>query len=382
MKSQDESSPEITERKRTEEALRENEERFWQMAQNVKVVFWLSDLKIDRIFYVSPAYEEIWGQSCESLYENPKSFLDPIHEEDRELALIALRGFEEGKWNVEYRIVRPDGAIRWIEDRGFPIKNQSGTFYRMAGTATDITERKRAEEKLLQSERLAAIGEMVAGLAHESRNALQRGQAALERLALQFERHPEASTLIPKGRELIAAIQQAQEDLEYVYDEVKAYAAPLTIRRGMFDLGKIVQEAWNYLASELERREISFRQGKIDLDLHCEVDPVPMRQVFRNILENSLSACSDPVEITVAWCEAEISAHPAIQISLHDNGPGLTPEAKEKIFLPFYTTKTKGTGLDMAIARRIVEAHAGHIRIDEGSGQGTRTVITRPRKTR
>lgn len=139
-------------------ALGESEQRFRQIAENIHETFWLTPVDGSKMLYISPAYEAIWGRSCESLYLDPRSFIAAIHPED-EARIVELLGRDrERDFEVEYRIVRPDRSIRWIRDRAFPIKDKSGHFYRIAGIAEDITERKLAEEKLkATSEQLRAL---------------------------------------------------------------------------------------------------------------------------------------------------------------------------------------------------------------------------------
>ena len=114
-------------------------------------------------------------------------------------------------------------------------------------------------------------------------------------------------------------------------------------------------------------------------DPRCAVDPFRLEQVFRNILENSLAACRDPVKIEIQCTAAEIDGHPALRVAVRDRGPGLDGEQKRRLFEPFFTTKTKGTGLGLAIAKRIVEAHGGWIAVGEASGPGTEIILTLPR---
>ena len=136
----------ITERKHAEERLRESEERFRQIAENIHEVFYSSDLRNGRMLYISPGYEEVWGRPVQSLYEDPHSFLESIHPDDRARMLDSLERQQQGEQTeLEYRIVRPEGRLRWIQDQAFPLKDEAGEVYRVIGTAIDITERKRAE---------------------------------------------------------------------------------------------------------------------------------------------------------------------------------------------------------------------------------------------
>ena len=144
----------ISDRKRAESALGESEERFRQLAEHIKEVFWITDPTKTQMIYISPGYEEIWGRSCASLYASPQSWLEAVHPEDRPLVKEdALNKQASGAYDKQYRIQRPDGSIRWIWDRAFPIRDASGTVYRIAGFAEDITDRKRAESALEDAER-------------------------------------------------------------------------------------------------------------------------------------------------------------------------------------------------------------------------------------
>ncbi|MHB8482695.1 MAG: two-component system response regulator [Nitrospiria bacterium] len=139
----------ITEKKRVVEQFEESELRFRQIAENIREVFWISDPQKKEIFYISPAYEEIWGRTIQSVYEEPKSWFDAIHPDDRSRVFdAAVKRPVSGKYDEEYRIVRPDGLIRWIRDRGFPVKDKTGQVYRITGIAEDITERKAQQDEL------------------------------------------------------------------------------------------------------------------------------------------------------------------------------------------------------------------------------------------
>ncbi|WP_427159807.1 PAS domain S-box protein [Aliinostoc sp. HNIBRCY26] len=155
----------ITERKLMEEALRASEEKFRYFAENTHALFWMADIGSGENLYVNPAYEKIWGRSCESLRQNPSSWLDSLHPEDRDRVLDKIERQKRGEpTNEEYRILRPDGTVRWIWDRGFPICNAQGTIYTYGGVAEDITERKKTEDSLRQSEERLSLALKSAGM--------------------------------------------------------------------------------------------------------------------------------------------------------------------------------------------------------------------------
>jgi len=129
------------------EEMRQGEERFRQLTENINEVFWMSDPSSGKIFYVSPAYERVLGRSCQSAYEDPRTVANAIHPEDRDRVLARLPNQAKGDFDEEFRIVRPDGSVRWLRDRAFPVRDARGDVYRIAGIAEDITERKRAEDQ-------------------------------------------------------------------------------------------------------------------------------------------------------------------------------------------------------------------------------------------
>jgi PAS domain S-box-containing protein len=146
-------STDITERKQAEQALRSSEEKFRQLAENIREVFRIMPIAGDEGLYVSPAYEEIWGRSMESIYRNPESWREAVHPDDLEQAEhMAAHQLLGESVEVEYRIQTPDGRQKWIRDRAFPVRDQSGELIRVAGIAEDITERKCAEQSLRSSE--------------------------------------------------------------------------------------------------------------------------------------------------------------------------------------------------------------------------------------
>ena len=162
----------ITARKQTERALRQSEERFRQIAESIREVFWITEPRENKLVYISPAYEEVWGRSCRSLSTVSRTWLDTVHPEDRgrliEAAVTVQAG---GDYDLEYRIVRPGGEIRWVRDRAFPIANVSGEVYRVAGVIDDVTERKQALEQIKTSLREKEV--LLKEIHHRVKNNMQ-----------------------------------------------------------------------------------------------------------------------------------------------------------------------------------------------------------------
>lgn len=267
--------------------------------------------------------------------------------------------------------IKKDGSEFPIEISLSPLTIEGGIL--VFAAIRDITDLKAAQERAMQAERLAAIGEMITGLAHESRNALQGSQGCLERLAWRLEDRPEALDLVHRA-------QQELERVGRLFDDVRGYVAPISLSRADCDLSSIWREAWNTLTHQLVDRDVSLHEQVSRVELHCSVDRFRLEQVFRNILDNALAACADPARITIKASEVELAGQPAMRIAIQDNGPGLNLEQRRRIFDPFYTTKKRGTGLGMAICKRIVEAHGGQIAVSPSS-PGAEILITLPRNT-
>jgi two-component system sensor kinase FixL len=326
------------------------------------------------IAYFSPFAEELTGHKAAEVAGRDYLELFVPEEHRKSVAHLIREAFARAAIQGHENPAKcRDGSLRWVVwNARFLADYEGGPALMMVGQ--DITSLKGAQERALQSERLAAIGQMVTGLAHESGNALARSQACLEMLALEVGDQPQTLDLINR-------IQKAQDHLRQLYDEVRGYAAPIKLEQDLWDVSGIWRQAWQNLAMLRQNRQAELREICGNLDLHCWVDHFRLEQVFRNILENSLAACADPVEIIVQCSETRLHGRPALRIAVRDNGPGLSSEQKKRIFEPFFTTKTKGTGLGMAIARRIIEAHRGQIAIGSEQARGAEIIMVLPRTT-
>jgi PAS domain S-box-containing protein len=325
------------------------------------------------VVYFSHFAEELTGYSARDMLEEDylRRFI-PAEERGgfaehlrRVLSGASVRG-------IQTQVLCRDGTRRWVLCNASHLADYEGDSAILV-IAQDITALKQAQERTLQAERLAAIGQMVTGLAHESGNALARSQACLEMLILEVQDRPEALQLLER-------VQKAQDHLQQLYDEVRNYAAPLKLERESWPVDNIWRQAWANLAVRRQGRTADLIERVDRVNLRCVVDPFRLEQVFRNMLENSLAACHDPVRITVSCEDARLERTPAMRVVVRDNGPGLNPEQRARIFEPFFTTKTKGTGLGMAIARRIVEAHGGQIAVGPEGSPGTAIHILLPRE--
>jgi hypothetical protein len=236
----------------------------------------------------------------------------------------------------------------------------------------DVTELREAQQRGIQAERLAMIGKTATVLAHETRDTLQRTQSCLSVLRLRLQDRPDTF-------ELMDRLQRAQDDLHYLFDGVRNFAAPILLERQGTSVEKIWRQAWEDLAAARVERRVELREIGSAIDLQCPVDPFRMKQVFRNLFENAIALGQDEVTIEVRCAPVHQNGIAALQIAVCDNGPGFNPEQRKRAFEPFYTTKSRGTGLGLTISRRIVEAHGGTIEISVNVAKGAEILVTLPR---
>jgi PAS domain S-box-containing protein len=329
-------------------------------------------VKIDgTIAYLSPYSETLTGYNAKEI--TGKEFVQtfvPERERAKVTEEISATAAGHPTRASDTQILRRDGSKRWLVWNAQRLEDFEG-LPAVLVVGQDITERREAQERLLRSERLAGIGQMVTGIAHESRNALQRIQSCSEMLELEIEGNEEAMRLVRR-------IEEAQDHLLRLFDEVRGFVAPIHLERSVCRLDAVWREAWQLLETARRGRDASLVENVDGVELNLDMDRFRMVQVFRNLLENSLAAGRDPVVIEIGCRDVHLNGKPAAEVSVRDNGPGLTPEARQNVFEPFFTTKTKGTGLGMAIARRVIDAHGGRIAVGD-SAEGAEFVISLPK---
>jgi PAS domain S-box-containing protein len=327
----------------------------------------------DSILYFSPFAERLTGYAASEVLGRPYTDLFLAEADRRSVAEMfgeALAGHPV--LGHENPIRCRDGSQRWMTWNARALVDYEGG-PAILKVGQDITHLKQAQQRALQAERLAAIGQMMTGLAHESRNALQRGQACLEMLALEVHDRPRASQLITR-------IQQAQDHLHHLFEDVRGYAAPIQLERQLCDVRAIWREAWALLEPVRAGMAAVLREETDGVDLRCQADSFRLGQVFHNILDNALATGRADVEVRIRAEAAALDGRPALRIGIRDNGLGLDAQQRSKVFEPFFTTKTKGTGLGLAIVKRIIEAHGGRIALSEEVVPGAEFVITLPKE--
>ncbi|MFI5402975.1 MAG: PAS domain S-box protein [Planctomycetota bacterium] len=361
----------ITARKRAAEDLRGERDFAESLIETAQTIVLVLDVD-GRIVRFNPYMERLCGYRLEEVRGRDwfSTFLP-----ERDGARIR-KVFRDALADLEIRgnvnpIVTKDGHEREIAWWAKTLKDSAGRVTGVLSIGQDVTDLREAQEKLLQSERLAGIGQMITGLAHESRNALQRMQACLEMLELEIGDRPAALDYARR-------IQAAQNDLGQLYEEVRSYARPIQLERRTCDLRRLWGAAWADLAVQREGRSIELEDRTDGIDLTCDVDPFAFGQVFRNLFENAIAACGQPGRIAVLAEPAEVDGAAALTLVVNDDGPGFPPKQVSRVFQPFFTTKTQGTGLGLAICKRILEAHGGNAWLSKGPLRGAAVAVSVP----
>lgn len=371
------------ERVRVENALRESESRFRQLAENIQEAFWMFDANQSKLLYISPAYEKIWGRSCASLYESPSTWWESVHPDDQEqMRSLIGPGARNTEFDATYRITRPDGSFRWIHARAFPVRNERGETLRIVGIAEDITDRRVLEEQYRQSQKMEAIGQLAGGIAHDFNNILLviRGFASLLAEEQQTQEAAEAT------RQIVQAAERAGN----LTRQLLAFSRRQITQRRPLDLNLVVDKL-----NAMLRRMIG-EHVKLQIRLHPQplgtcADSSLIEQVIMNLVVNARDAMPNGGDIVIATGERNVSAKEAqdipgaragryVVLEVTDTGSGIPPDAMPHIFEPFFTTKPqgKGTGLGLFTVYGIVTQHGGSIDVNSTLGKGTRFEIRLP----
>lgn len=345
--------------------LQSSEQRFRQLAESIKEVFWMTDPEKNEMIYISPVYEQIWGRTCQSLYDSPRSFLEAVHPEDRERVLQAtLTKQTSGGYDEEYRIVRPDGSIRWIRDRAFPIRDKDGKVYRIAGIAEDITERKQVEVALrqLSTELLRSQDQERRRIARELHDATgQKLAVAAMHFSIVNESmvtsDPAARTALTEGLSLLHQSLREIRTLSYLLHP------PLLDERGLPSALR-----W-YVEGFAQRSGIH-----VDLEVSPNVSRFPQEiemALFRIVQEGLANAHRHSGSSTAT---IQLSAsQTSVKLEMQDAGKGFSPQQPDG--LPM------APGVGITSMRERVNQLGGQMEIESGARGTTIRVVLPLRET-
>ncbi|WP_254568238.1 PAS domain S-box protein [Oscillatoria sp. HE19RPO] len=379
----------ITEQKLAEAAVQASEERFRQLAENIEEVFWISDPDYSQILYVSPAYEEIWGLERQELYEQPTARLEAIHPDDRQAVLTGLMPLD--RLDREYRIIRPDGSIRWIRDRGFPIRDEEGKIYRIAGISEDITEIKRAEEQLrhaLAKEReiMEFRTRFVSMVSHEFRTPMTTILSSADLLEYYLEEWP--NDKLDKKFQALQRIQSATVNMTQLLEDVlfigRAEMSQLPFNPLPLDLTPFCQGiVEEFQFSSTQNYTINFVQNYSTEFLNNQsrkpcFDEKLLRYILNNLLSNAIKYSPDGGEVyfELTCTETEVI------FMIKDSGIGIPSEEIPRLFQTFHRCgnvgNIPGTGLGLAMVKRSTDLHCGEISVESEVGFGTAFTVRLP----
>jgi two-component system cell cycle sensor histidine kinase/response regulator CckA len=375
----------ITEQRLAAEELRESEQKFRQLADNITDAFWIASPDLTIMHYISAGYEQIWGRSRESLYAHPSEWVEAILSEERERAFAVFASLmeNESQVSVEYRIARPDGSIRWVHARGFQIRDPEGKLVRIAGIATDVTQRKEMEARLFQSQKMETVGKLAGGIAHEF-NSIMTAIIGQSELILGG---------LPLGNSLrhnASEIRKAADRAAMLTRQLLAYGRKQILRPEVLDLNSIMAGMEGVLL-HLTGRDVNLRIIPSEGLQTVKADAGQIEQVVMNMATNATDAMPNGGKLTLETANVtldeeyvshfpELKAGEYVMLAITDTGAGMSEEVKARIFDPFFTTKGAGggTGLGLATCHGILKQSDGHINVYSELGRGATFKIYLP----
>jgi PAS domain S-box-containing protein len=364
---------------KTAEALRASEERYALAVHGSNDGIWDLNLATGEAYH-SPRWKSILGYEGDEITGNFKEWESRLHPDDYQKVMEAGKAYEEGRapsFEIEYRLRHKDGDYRWVLTRGACLCDSQRKPYRMAGSLTDITERKKLEQQLLQSQKMESVGILAGGVAHEFNNLLTAisgyGQILQESIPADDDLSRESIENIMKASDRAADLTRGL--LAFSRKQVIS-PKPVHIDTLISNTGKIIRRVIG--------EDIEFSTGFAGKNLLVKADPGQIEQVLMNMATNARDAMPHGGRLTVATrrvvvregSEARYDLPEPGQyalISVADSGTGIDGKSLESIFEPFYTTKEvgKGTGLGLSVAHGIIKQHNGSILVSSEPGKGT-----------
>ena len=360
--------------------IKESEEKYRNLVEDIEDVIFRMD-KTGRYLFLNKALQKVTGYFPQEFYETPSLATDMIHKDDEKLVRETMQKILDDELNVskdlEYRVYCKNGKELCLSQNTYPIKNKNGSIIGVEGIIRDNTDRKKIEDQIRRSERLASIGELAASIAHEIRNplgAISNSVCMLKRdLALNGE-----------DQKLFEMVVEETDRLNNIITNFLTFAHPAEYHFVRSDILAIIDETLLLLQRD-ERFNEKIKIIKVYENNVPKIylDQNWIRKVFWNLLVNSIDAMPRGGKIHIHVRRPNVPNNEEIEIVVADTGTGIPPEIMKKIFEPFFTTKkTKGTGLGLSIVHRIVDNHGGVIDVKSERNKGTAFTIRLPIKNK
>jgi PAS domain S-box-containing protein len=365
--------------RQTQVELRDSEERFRQITDNIDDVFWMFSVPDGNLVYVSPAYSAIWGGSTDALREHSGAWLDAVHVDDHERVAQRWRQLANvSHYDDEFRINGPDGRIHWVRDRMFAVRNARGEVYRVARVTSDITTRKEMEALLRAADRNK--NQFLATLAHELRNPLSpiRNAAALLGAAGEGSNERQA-----RAREVITRqVDHLAHLVDDLLDVARISEGKIVLRTEEVDLGAVIQQAIETAGPLITARGHHLDVQLPEQQVWVQGDPVRLAQSVGNLLHNAAKFTPKGGKIAVS---VSLTGNERVQIAVRDNGIGIAEDNLPRIFGMFAQVDVppdrapEGLGIGLSLVSHLIELHGGHLSADSpGIGMGSTFTVELP----
>ncbi len=367
--------------------LRESEERFRLLAEQSNEGFWFVALNPERISYVSPAVEKIWGLSAESFYQDSRIGMGAIHPDDRTRITGAWEAWAKGqapRFEEECRIVQPDGSVRWVLMSGTPIRNEAGALTGLSGLTQDITERMELEAQFRQVQKMESVGRLAGGIAHDFNNLLTVINGTTELALLELG---DAEAL----RADLDEIRLAGERAAALTRQLLAFSRKQILQPQVLNLNTVVAGMKGMLG-RLLGEDVHLVFALTDGLGSVRADVGQIEQVVVNLVVNARDAMPHGGTLTIETRNAQIDERrsgepgfaapegPHVILAVADTGMGMDEVTRRQIFEPFFTTKDpgRGTGLGLSTVYGIIKQSDGLILVESEVGRGTRFEVCLP----